>query len=417
MDLQTHRHLTLTSSVPFPVNDGAASFTGSHVQYVDYDRMGLSTFMDYENPASDFVVGSGEVIKYAYNLKGELIGPRNREGPTEVGAHFGNTDAAGNYVIRDEIDEQENEADWFYQSFCSAHLEEVHQWGPGIGVEDNLYMTNEEWNSYADGSLFTGIGPHAVDLKTDTAWAVGSMSLGGFEKITEMNPQHPDYVMFAMAGYNGDFSGTSAVLNAKNALGKRPDGSDWVWTENIVPFRMYVGVKGKMEDGSDAHPDDFLARNGLRYGKIYGYAVDRDMSTAGLFRDDFHKRPDLAFNGAHVPGKWIAQDWQWDGEVRDFTYDGSWDFQVAPAMEGMDWWVAGSYDGAGAKTEHCSPVSTVVMELHCGNCLKATLLTLEPFPILPTLSSLPPGSPPQRHWLCARLYGWLLWSLVRQRGC
>ena len=29
----------------------------------------------------------------------------------------------------------------------------------------------------------------------------------------------------------------------------RPDGTSWVWPNNIVPARIYIGVKGKMEDG------------------------------------------------------------------------------------------------------------------------------------------------------------------------
>jgi len=45
-------------------------------------------------------------------------------------------------------------------------------------------------------------------------------------------------------------TGYDAVLAARNKkYGSRPDGSDWVWTQNIVPSRIYVGMKGKMEDG------------------------------------------------------------------------------------------------------------------------------------------------------------------------
>ena len=38
-------------SYPFPVNDGAASFTGSLVQYVDYHRNRLSKFMNHDGAA------------------------------------------------------------------------------------------------------------------------------------------------------------------------------------------------------------------------------------------------------------------------------------------------------------------------------------------------------------------------------
>ena len=67
--------------------------------------------------------------------------------------------------------------------------------------------------------------------------------------------------------------------------------------------------------GSDAPADDFLARNGLRYGKVYGFAVDMSESgpTGGLMRDAFHKP---RANGAQVDGKFVAINWQWDGEVK-----------------------------------------------------------------------------------------------------
>jgi len=62
--------------------------------------------------------------------------------------------AEGNYVVLNPP----MEADWFYQSFCSAHLEQKHQFGEGIGMEDDIFFTNEEWNDYVDGSKFVGIG-------------------------------------------------------------------------------------------------------------------------------------------------------------------------------------------------------------------------------------------------------------------
>ena len=148
-------------SYPFFVNDGAASFTGSHVQYVDYERYDLAMFMENKEPASKFVKGMGEAIEYSYNLKGEMVGPRAPEGmPTTVGAHYSNTDVAGNYIIDRGLP---NRADWLMQSLCSAHLEEVHQWGPGIGMEDNVYFTNEEWMTYIEGTVdLVGIAPHAI---------------------------------------------------------------------------------------------------------------------------------------------------------------------------------------------------------------------------------------------------------------
>jgi hypothetical protein len=39
------------------------------------------------------------------------------------------------------------------------------QWGEGIGLEDNLFMTNEEWMDYADGSQFVGIGVRIISFR------------------------------------------------------------------------------------------------------------------------------------------------------------------------------------------------------------------------------------------------------------
>ena len=54
--------------------------------------------------------------------------------------------------------------------------------------------------SYAPDSNFVGLSAHAVDVSTRTAYALGVFTLGGFEKIVEINSMHPDYVMFAPSG-------------------------------------------------------------------------------------------------------------------------------------------------------------------------------------------------------------------------
>ena len=111
------------------------------------------------------------------------------------------------------------------------------------------------------------------------------------------------------------------------------------------------------QTGSDAPADDFLARNGLRYGKLYGFAVDmsEDGPSEGLTRDAFHKPRS---NGAKVDGKFVPINWQWDGEVKNFRHDGAFDFQLkVPGYEDTDymWWNANGYDDDGSKTEHMSP--------------------------------------------------------------
>merc|ERR1719242_1361795 len=341
-------------SYPYYVNGNGASFTGSHVQYADYDREGLSTFLTHSGPASAIFKGFGQVSTTYYNLEGQLVGPRSDDGPTVYGAHYSNTDVAGNWAVAGVP----SEADWLMQSLCSAHLEEAHQWGKGIGLEDDIYITNEEWITYKQGAEFVGISMHAMDLKNNVDYAVGAVTISGFEKIVEINPQHEDYVILVVSGYNGAYNNGQAEIDARNAeYGPRPDGTDYVNPVNVCPVRIYIGMKGKMEDGSDAPADDFLARNGLRFGQVYGFATDMAPtgSTGGMFRDEFHKSRE---NGSKVDGKFVAIDWQWDGVVKNFRHDGAWHFQIdVPGYEGttMKWWNANGYDSSGAKTEHTSP--------------------------------------------------------------
>ena len=183
-------------SHPYFVNDGVASFTGSHVQYADYDRALMAKFMENDDPASEMVTGFGEIIRYSYNLKNELVGPRNREGPTTAGAHYSNTDAEGNYVVIREP----SQADWLMQSLCSAHLELKHNWGPGIGFEDTVFLTNEEWIDYAENTSFVGISAHAINIGEGIDYAIGAFTLTGFEKCVEINPMSEDYVVIALSG-------------------------------------------------------------------------------------------------------------------------------------------------------------------------------------------------------------------------
>lgn len=233
-------------SYPYYVNGNGASFTGSHVQYADFDREGLAAFMTHSGSASDIVKGFGQVSRTYYNLAGELVGKRSESGPTVYGAHFSNTDAEGNWAVAGVP----SEADWLMQSLCSSHLEEAHQWGEGIGFEDDIYITNEEWITYEEGKPFVGISMHAMDLANGIDYAVGSVTVSGFEKIVEINPMHPDYVVLAVSGYNGAYNNGGAEIDGRNAeYGNRPDGTPYVNPVNICPARIYIGLKGKMEDG------------------------------------------------------------------------------------------------------------------------------------------------------------------------
>ena len=71
---ESYGPVTRYETWPYPTNrdSGLATFTGSHVQYTDFDRLGLSNFMLHDGPASDIITGFGQVAKTYYNLAGEL---------------------------------------------------------------------------------------------------------------------------------------------------------------------------------------------------------------------------------------------------------------------------------------------------------------------------------------------------------
>lgn len=90
-----------------------------------------------------------------------------------------------------------------------------------------------------------------------------------------------------------------------------------------MPSRVYIGVKGRNAAGQVAN--DFLSRNGLAYGKVYGFATNVAQTTGGRYQEDWHKN--VAVNGDTVSGGFYPIDWQWDGNVKSFMDDGSWHFQ------------------------------------------------------------------------------------------
>jgi hypothetical protein len=312
--------------------------------------------MKHDQSAASMVTGVGELVHTAYNLRNELVGARepNASLPTSYGAHFGNTDPEGFWVTGGQSTDGvgnalPSEADWIYASLCSAHLEEVHQWGPGEGVEDRLFLTNEEWTLLADDpASYVGLSAHVVDTATKTAYAAGVFTMGGFEKIVEIKSGHKDYTAWAISGYNGHFGDYPTLVQKRNdAYGKRTDGMPYVKPKNIVPTRVFVGKKGLNEKGEIA--DDFLSRNGLRFGQLYGFATNIELD-----RDPWHK---ANYKGATVKGGFYPVDWKWTGEVKSFEHDGSFAFQDHPvgAPADFEFWTALGPNTEGKKTEHVSP--------------------------------------------------------------
>ena len=184
--------------------------------------------------------GAGDLIQNVINLAGN---PVDAASPANV--HYGDTGANGVFVTLADITDV-----WTYHSLCSAHLEEAEQWGEGLGIADSMFLTVEEWTDLDPALVaangFVGLSAHAIDMATKTAYAVGAFGLGGYEKIVEFNCGTPGYVCFGISGYNGAFGSGShdAMVARRQAISAtRSDGTDWVFPQNIVPARIYVGLK------------------------------------------------------------------------------------------------------------------------------------------------------------------------------
>jgi hypothetical protein len=173
------------------------------------------------------------------------------------------------------------------------------------------------------------------------------MTQGGFEKIIEFSTEHADYVAFAVSGYNGNFGGHGYpnIVAARNAEYTRSDGEPYVTPQDIVPSRVYLGKKGFDEAGNACN--DYLCRNGLRYGRLYGFAADTSDADWAV-RDDWHQ---THYHGDEMPGRFYPLEWHWDGVVKNFEHDGSWEFQDHPANAPADYefWTAKGPDAAGKK--------------------------------------------------------------------
>ena len=274
---QSESYGTLESSEgeTYPwVMDSGATFTGSHIHTIDYDRAGFADFLNNDSAASEIVKGSGQLFNTVYNVFGEEVTGKNLD-TSDLGAKWGNQTLADGTVVEFNEDQQLSFADWFFHSFCGAYYEQAHKYGEGIGFEDNVWLMAEEWNIgelYEEAALaaglteeearlspgsdfFTetmGLASMVVDVENETAYTVPALGQGGYEKLLPINSGHEDYVVLVVAGYN---------LEVEPA-----------------PMKIYIGKKGVDAHGNPltedaSQRDSFLGRNGLLYGQIYGMAA------------------------------------------------------------------------------------------------------------------------------------------------
>ena len=305
---QSESYATMSNETYPQEMTSGATFTGSHVHTIDYDRAGLASFLDNDDDAASIVKGSGHLYSRIFNVFGDEVLPRSE------GGVWGNQALPDGTLIDFAPARQLAEADFFAQSFCGAWYEPADKWGDGIGFADDAWMMAEEWNiqrmfdiTDADGNKLTSIGNTqdtmglasiVVDVANETAYTVPALGQTGYEKIMPLNPGHEDYVVLVLSGYNHDIE--------------------------PAPLKIYVGLKGVDAAGNPvgddaSERDQFLARNGLLHGKVYGLALANEQFAAlGIDEiDTGAKMMDAYLTDAEAPNSFDAvfapTSYQWGG--------------------------------------------------------------------------------------------------------
>ena len=367
---QSESYGTLTSSEGETyswVMDNGATFTGSHVHTIDYDRASFADFLNNDSSASEMFQGAGHLFSTVYNVFGEEVTGKNYD-PTDLGAKWGNQTLADGTVVDFNEDQQLTFADWFFHSFCGAYYEQTHKYGEGIGFEDNVWLMAEEWNIgqlYEEAALaagmteeearlspgedfFTqtmGLASMVVDVENETAYTVPVLGQGGYEKLLPLNSGHEDYVVLVTAGYNLEIE--------------------------PMPMTIYIGKKGVDADGNplaeDANErDSFLGRNGLLYGQLYGMAAtDETYASLGIeevdadikMLDAYAQDADAANN---FSVRYLPTSYQWDGfdtpenanETEIFRWEQDGDTLEDGTVEANEQPDGYTYFNGDSKTEH-----------------------------------------------------------------
>ncbi|MEL6556321.1 MAG: calcium-binding protein [Cyanobacteria bacterium J06621_11] len=367
---QSESYATLTSSEgeTYPwVMDSGASFTGSHVHTIDYDREAFANFLNNEAAASDMFEGAGHLFSTVYNVFGEVVDGKNYD-KTDLGAKWGNQTLADGTVVDFNADQQLSFADWFFHSFCGAYYEEAHKYGEGIGFEDNVWLMAEEWNigqlfeeaalaaGYTEeearlspgADFFTttmGLASMVVDVENETAYTAPALGQAGFEKLLPINSGHEDYVVLVTAGYNLEIE--------------------------PAPMTIYIGKKGVDADGNalteDASDrDSFLGRNGLLYGQTYGMAATAETYAALGIEEvdaDIKMLDEYAVNGDapdNFSARYIPTSYRWDGfdtpeaaaDTEMFLWEKDGDTLADGTVEANEQPDGYTYFNGDSKTEH-----------------------------------------------------------------
>jgi len=75
---QSESYATMSSETYRQTMTSGASFTGSHVHTIDYDRVGLADYLTQGKPAAEIVEGSGHLYNRIFNVFGDEVKPKER---------------------------------------------------------------------------------------------------------------------------------------------------------------------------------------------------------------------------------------------------------------------------------------------------------------------------------------------------
>lgn len=137
--------------------------------------------------------------------------------------------------------------------FCSAALFEAKQFGTS-GLENRIFFAPEE-----DGGTFNPVAGAfwALDTATGKFWHVPALGRGGWENLTEVDTATTDKVALILADDTDAFN------------------ADGIAGDEAAPLYLYVGTKNP--------GGDFLAKNGLRGGKLYVWVSDTNETLPSQF--------------------------------------------------------------------------------------------------------------------------------------
>ena len=250
------------------------TFSGSKVHTIDYDRDSFADFMDNDSAASDMVEGSGFLFNRVFNLFGEEVTSKNTD-PEDKAAKWGNQTLPSGDVV--EFYSPLSKTDFYFHSFCGAWYEPANRHGEGKGFEDDIWLMAEEWDigfgnfapgvaGEAVGNETMGLAAMAVDVANEVAYSVPALGQTGYEKIAPLNTGESKYVVMVTSGYNH---------------GLEP-----------APLKIYVGRKGYDAEGNKiteehSERDQFLGRNGMLWGQLYGQTLkNKHFEKLGIVADE-----------------------------------------------------------------------------------------------------------------------------------